>query len=233
MLYHGGRVMGVPWYAWKGGRRVLGLTTRRVIYTPKYQISRQKTPAGCFVDTYKPFPCGDICEKRDWEYTRFLPHVQPPPSATKTVYYKERVIVPPGQVAGVNGGFFQPGIASNFFGYQVPFGWRFELKKFLVQVLDTDFDTLFAVVLHNGYEAFQLEAARRLPADSNANFGGAGYELLPNWPQDQFNNELRFGELDWVGYRAVNNTFAEREVNIAFWGWKYPEKCEDLALGVR
>jgi len=209
----GKRLLGIPHGFFKGARRVLALGQRRAI------LHSESSP---IKDTPSVV-----------NFVRSLPHMEPPPAATYITFLKERLIVPPATLVGVNGGFFQPGEISMPNLYTVPDGYRFEIKKFLIEPLDTQYDTLFCAILHNGFEVPHVQGPHRLPSDRMAHFIGGGWELLPNFPQDQFNTELRIPSNDWVGVRVINDSFAEREVNIAIWGWKYPEKNIHEYVGMR
>jgi len=221
---YAGRGPQVPWYRYKGGRRVLALLPERHVYMPGYKVRRIRDSSGIVVrEEYDKLPFNrGLCVVKPLTYTRRLPHQEAPPSGTKTVFLKRRVGVPPGQI---NGNWMANAITIPRW-YQVPLTWKLEVKKLLLEVLDTSYDSIFFMALKNGHNAFHVEGADLDPPELG------GYELLPTWPNDQWNEELRYNEGEWVGIRIVNNMFAEREVNVSMWGWKYPTKCEYIPTGV-
>lgn len=236
-----GRLLGFPHDWTKGGRRTIPLTYPRRIYNPNWYVARRQLPDGTIAETFQPWPkftfVGPAHAKyprpEAFDYVRELPHMQPPPNGTRTTFIKQRVIVDGGVPGGELIPQFQPGIVTLPNLYQVPFGYVLEIKKFLVIPLDTSYHTLYVTILKDGAEAFYVQGANRLaPNPGSLNPVGAGYEILPNWPQDQFNTEMRFRNSEWVGVQVVNNTFAQREVEIAVWGWKHPDTyvLDDLGL---
>jgi len=237
MLYSG-RLLGFPPGIFKGGRRVFSLLQKRRVYNPNWRIKTIQTPDGP-VDKYtqppqiQPLnaPNSIYPRPQSFDYVRQPPTQQPPPGSI-TTYIKITVVVPGGQPFGVDGLHFQPGESVIPNMYVTPFEYIFVPKKLLIIPYDTDYDTLYVSMLKNGNQAFHLQGANRLAPDSAAEFSGGGWELLPNWPQDQFNNEIVFRANERVGVRLINDTPGEREVHIAVFGWKFRENYYYSQIGL-
>jgi len=198
------------------------------------------------LETVRPMPPTQGCPKQPVFYTQTTPDKEPPPHGTKGMFLTGRVRVPaatytivvdppPGSPIST----YAAGIHFDANLYTVPNGYMFEAKKFLISVDDTAYEDITFVPLKNRAEAFVFEGApRHFTLINEAEdheltyFGGAGYQLLPNLPQDQFNMILRYKENERVGIKIVNQLPAIRYVDFAIWGWKYPVKCYYNKMGV-
>lgn len=236
-----GRVAGLPPYWARGGRRIFSLLVDRDIYNPEFLIRRKGG-----LETVRPMPPNQGCPKVPQFFTRQTPDKEPPAHGTKGMFITGRVRVPAATYTVVVDP--QPGDPISFYDsgvyidgglYTVPNGYMFEAKKFLISCDDTDYEDITFVPLKNNGEAFVFEGAPRKHTriseaeDHELTYsGGAGYQLLPLLPQDQFNMILRYKENERVGIKITNLLPSVRFVDFAIWGWKYPVKCFYNCMGV-
>lgn len=225
------RGFGAPKYGFYGGLRYIPQMLQRASYTPGEIITVDSRG----MEHVTALPPSPTTRKRtgSWPpvtYTRKLPHLEPPAYNAVITYINAHIAVPAGGVIAAD---LIPSLTTLPNQYVVPLGFRYEAKKFLIVMGDTDYPTLFCNVLRNGVPAFTLQGANAFDGtalDSPAPSGG--WDLLPTFPQDQFNTELRFNENDRVGFQVINNTPLIREVHIGLFGWKYLKTVEQEGLGI-
>jgi len=217
-----------PRFGFYGGARTVPLLLRRVTYSPGLKTTFVGDQE--YIEQLpKPRLCDPELSPVNVQYSRSLPHQEPPPSGTIIDFPNENIEIPAGADDG--DGNLAPGVYTNTNLYTVPRGFRAEIKKLLIMPYDTDYNTLYVTILRNGLPYLRIEGARRYDGTALA-APSYDYGLSPTFPQDQFNIECRFNEGYTMGIQIANHTPGIRFVSYGLFGWKYITRCVDRYLGV-
>jgi hypothetical protein len=110
-------------------------------------------------------------------------------------------------------------VTTEFDLFTVPQSLNLFIEKWLIQMFDSDFQTLQYIPLMNGNPIRALLPGTDIPFPN---------VHLPTLPQGQRNTRWEYGSQDVVGIRLINNGGAPREVCISFLGWLEQMNCADL-----